>query len=107
EATRRATADVIKFEAGEPISGSSVWRAVAPVAPVRGARAPARTVPLVGRDAELNLIRDRLRASRSATQLLTLIGEPGLGKTRLLSEARQTAEGFRWLQGRSIPYGDG
>jgi DNA-binding SARP family transcriptional activator/tetratricopeptide (TPR) repeat protein len=107
EATHRATADVIEFEAEEPISGRSVWRAVAPSAPIRGDRASTRTVPLVGRDAELDLIRDLLRATRSETQPFTLIGEPGLGKTRLLSEARQAAEGVRWLQGRSIPYGDG
>ena len=84
-----------------------MWRAVAPISPIRGDRASTRTSPLVGRDSELNLIRDRLRATRSETQVFTLIGEPGLGKTRLLREARQTAEGFRWLQGRSIPYGDG
>jgi class 3 adenylate cyclase len=107
EATHRATAEVIEFEAEEPISGRSVWRAVAPIRPIRGDRASTRTAPLVGRDAELDLIRDRLRASRSETQLITLVGEPGLGKTRLLNEARQTAEDVRWLQGRSIPYGDG
>ena len=113
EATRRATADVIDFEAEEPTStpGRSgtlaVWRAVAPISPIRGDRPSTRTAPLVGRDSELNLIRVRLRATPSETQLFTLIGEPGLGKTRLLREARQTAEDFRWLQGRSIPYGDG
>jgi DNA-binding SARP family transcriptional activator len=113
EATRRATADVIEFAAEEPISTPgraeplAVWRAVAPIAPIRAERPSTRAVPLVGRDSEFNLIRDRLRATRSETQLFTLIGEPGLGKTRLLREARQTADGVRWLQGRSIPYGDG
>ena len=80
---------------------------MAPTSPIHADRPSTRTSPLVGRDSELNLIRVRLRATRSETQLFTLIGEPGLGKTRLLREARQTAEGFRWLQGRSIPYGEG
>ena len=38
---------------------------------------------------------------------MTVVGAPGIGKTRLLREAALAAEGFRWLQGRSIPYGDG
>ena len=115
ETTHRATAHAIDFEAGEPIStpGRSqptpVWRAVAPTSPIHADRTWARAAPFVGREAELDLLRDRLRFTRLETRarLVTLIGEPGVGKTRLLREARHTAEGFRWQQGRSIPYGDG
>ena len=115
ETTHRGTAHAIDFEAGEPIStpGRSqptpVWRAVAPTSPIHADRVSARAAPFVGREAELDLLRDQLRATRMETRarLVTLIGEPGIGKTRLLREARQTAEGFRWQQGRSIPYGDG
>ena len=115
ETTHRATAHAIDFEAAEPISTAGrsqptpVWRAVTPTSPIHADRTQARAAPFVGRKAELDLLRDRLRATRTETRtrLVTLIGEPGIGKTRLLGEARQTADGFRWQQGRSIPYGDG
>src|SRR5439155_365620 len=86
-----------------------VWQALAPKAAIRTGRANARQVALVGRDDELDLLRARLldvRAGRGA-DLVTLVGAPGIGKSRLVREAAQAAEGFRWLQGRSIPYGDG
>ena len=58
---------------------------------------------------ELELIRERLQvtATERRVRLSTIVGTPGIGKTRLLREAMRAAEGFRWLQGRSIPYGDG
>ncbi len=46
---------------------------------------PAQLTPFVGREAELALIRDRLRDP--ACRLLTLVGEGGIGKTRLALEA--------------------
>ncbi|MFL6143942.1 MAG: LuxR C-terminal-related transcriptional regulator [Labedaea sp.] len=49
-----------------------------------------------GRDGELAILResvDGARAGRGAA--LTLLGEPGIGKTELLDEARGAATGFR------------
>ena len=115
EATHRATAAAIEYVVGQPIPTPGrpepigVWQAVAPISPIHADRTPARDVALVGREGELDLFHERLRATAAdgRAQFLTLVGAPGIGKTRLLREARLAAEGFRWLHGRSIPYGDG
>ena len=70
----------------------------------------ALDTPLVGRDRELELLRNAFeQACRvKRAQLLTLIGEPGIGKTRL---ARELAAGIEEettvLVGRCISYGEG
>jgi len=69
--------------------------------------------PLVGRDRELDLLADALRRARSdrSTQLVTLVGVPGIGKSRLLFELSRLADAdeelITWRQGRSLPYGEG
>jgi tetratricopeptide (TPR) repeat protein len=71
------------------------------------------TTPLVGRDEELALLLSALnRARREASpQLVTLVGVPGIGKSRLVWElfqrAEQDADLITWRQGRSLPYGEG
>jgi class 3 adenylate cyclase/tetratricopeptide (TPR) repeat protein len=79
--------------------------AVAPVAPfaVKGTRglveaelvgAPRAMAPraavdtrLTGRDAELGVLRDALQAARGGEgRIVELVGEPGIGKSRLLAE---------------------
>jgi class 3 adenylate cyclase/tetratricopeptide (TPR) repeat protein len=68
---------------------------------------------LVGRDRELDLIEDALQRTRGdrSTQLVTLVGVPGIGKSRLLYELGRVAhddeELITWRQGRSLPYGEG
>jgi class 3 adenylate cyclase/tetratricopeptide (TPR) repeat protein len=68
---------------------------------------------LVGRERELELLVGtlaRVREERSA-QLLTLVGEPGIGKSRLVFQLfialGSGSELTFWRQGRSLPYGDG
>jgi class 3 adenylate cyclase len=67
----------------------------------------APTLPLVGRVAEL----ERLRAAVSelATgrgQVLMLVGEAGIGKTRLLEELRSLiGPDVPWLEGHCLSYG--
>jgi DNA-binding SARP family transcriptional activator/biotin operon repressor len=63
------------------------------------------TLPLVGRERERGLLLERLELARNGHGGLVLLeGEPGLGKTRLLTEIAQDAawRGFevRWGQGR-------
>lgn len=69
--------------------------------------------PLVGRVRELDLLNSalaRVREERLA-QLVTLVGVPGIGKSRLVFELSKTLEREDeptiWRQGRCLPYGDG
>ena len=55
-------------------------------------RSHRSSAPLRGRDDELDEISERISAARSSTgSVLTIEGEPGLGKTRLLEEAARIA----------------
>jgi class 3 adenylate cyclase/tetratricopeptide (TPR) repeat protein len=63
---------------------------------------------LVGRERELAILQEcvtRVRAGRG--QVLGLVGEPGVGKSRLLYEFRQSLGGerVRWLEGHCVAYG--
>ncbi len=66
--------------------------------------------PLVGRDAELAAIDRALAEVRTqrAARLVTIVGDAGIGKSRLAYEvmARAGADA-RVLRGRCLPYGDG
>ena len=118
EATYRATDRAIEFEdapaveakgKSEPISVWSALRARARVGVERAGGAK-----LVGRERELTLLREtfaRVLQERSA-QLVTLVGVPGIGKSRLVFELFTTIQTgdfglVYWRHGRSLPYGDG
>ena len=68
------------------------------------------TQALVGRDPEL---RDLLAAFKRASSertcvVVTVLGAPGIGKTRLAAELRATLPAeARFLHGRCLPYGEG
>ncbi|WP_419197594.1 BREX system ATP-binding domain-containing protein [Microbispora hainanensis] len=80
--------------------------APAPIAvPAEGPAAGTdpRPWPLVGRTAELATLEDLLAAAaRGIPQFAMLVGEPGIGKTRLSQElaARARERGFAVLVGR-------
>ena len=69
---------------------------------------PGLRAPLVGRDAELELLGSLLRrvADERRAHLMTIYGDPGVGKSRLIAEFTATAEA-RVVRGRCLPYGDG
>lgn len=66
-------------------------------------------VPIVGRRAELAALSERLEhvLARPHAHLVTIFGQPGVGKTRLASEFALTITGVGGLalRGRSLPYG--
>ncbi|MDQ3122911.1 MAG: AAA family ATPase [Actinomycetota bacterium] len=72
----------------------------------------ART-ELVGRERELSIVGDAFeRACHERTpQLITLVGVPGMGKSRLVYELSLIADAdpelITWRQGRCLAYGDG
>ena len=69
--------------------------------------------PFVGREIDLALLKgifDKTVASESV-QLVTVVGEPGLGKSRIVAELFGYIDARRelvtWRQGRCLPYGEG
>jgi class 3 adenylate cyclase len=68
--------------------------------------APTR---FVGREAELSLLLDVISRTveRGMAHAVTIVGDPGMGKSRLADELRLRLEGrVAWLEGRCLPYGD-
>jgi class 3 adenylate cyclase/tetratricopeptide (TPR) repeat protein len=119
EATYRATSHVINYREGAPVEAKGkanpipVWEAVEALSRF-GVDVPhqARTT-LVGRQRELAVLRDALERARRelSPQLVTVVGVPGMGKSRLVYELFQLIEAdpeiINWRQGRSLPYGEG
>ena len=70
-------------------------------------------MPFVGRDDDLGLLRATYERTlrESSVQLVTVTGEPGVGKTRLVGEFRDWVDAREeivyWRQGRCLPYGEG
>src|SRR5215217_5862365 len=66
------------------------------------------TSPLVGRAAEYKLVNDTLEEVREGRgAFVAVIGEAGLGKSRLLAEVGKSAtsgEQVAWLEGRALSY---
>jgi class 3 adenylate cyclase len=110
--TRRLTRDAIVYEPTEPVIAKGkaapveAWLAVEAAIPI-GERGGARA-PLVGRVRELEQLRgiwERTSAERKP-HLVTVLGQPGVGKTRLATEFGSAVEqlGGRTISGRSLPY---
>lgn len=120
EATERATSRVISYGPASLLALAgrakpvTVWSALEPRNRTGlDALAAARPVPLVGRDRELGTLLDAFERARvtQSPQLVTLVGQAGIGKTRLVAELWHAVEADRdliaWRQGRSTPYGEG
>jgi predicted ATPase len=55
---------------------------------------PGNLTPLIGRDTELGVLRDRWElAGEGSGQIVLLVGDAGLGKSRLIRELRQLVAG--------------
>src|SRR5205823_13600427 len=92
ETTHRATKDAIVYDEAEPVEAKgkaepvAVWQAVEPRARVGVER--GHDAPLVGRTEEVDVLVDalaRVKRERSP-QLVTVVGVPGIGKSRLVYE---------------------
>jgi DNA-binding CsgD family transcriptional regulator len=61
----------------------------------------------VGRAHEMALLAGALNeAAHGSGQIVGIVGEAGMGKTRLVEELRQsTGDAVRWVEGRCVPYG--
>jgi class 3 adenylate cyclase len=119
EVTFRATDRAITYRQVKPVTAKgkaepvAVWQALAPRASLGVDVAQAPHTALVGREREVELLRAALARARQeqAPQLVTLVGVPGIGKSRLVFELLQTVEAKPeptvWRQGRCLPYGEG
>ena len=120
DSTRRASGEAIAYEPVEDqvLKGKELpvaaWRALRVVAKRGGAgRSDQLEAPFVGRDAELQLIKDFYHgtARERGVRLVSVIGQAGIGKTRLAWEFLKYIDGVTelvyWHQGRSPSYGDG
>jgi class 3 adenylate cyclase/tetratricopeptide (TPR) repeat protein len=120
ESTYRATSEAIAFEpAGDFVlkgkaSPVAAWRATRVVGMIGGAgRSDVLEPPFVGREAELRLIKELLHAATRdrRLRLVSVTGQPGIGKSRLTWEFHKYIDGISesiyWHQGRSPAYGEG
>ncbi len=118
--TRSAASRSIAFDPVAPqhLKGKTLpvvaWRATR-VLSERGGRGRAESLepPFVGRGDELRLLKDLLDTvgTESRARLVSLVGEAGIGKSRLVWEFLKYIDGLvddiYWHEGRSPAYGDG
>ena len=92
--------ELVPAGAGAALSGEALRLAGA-------ARVERDLGPLVGRAVELRLLGERFEQARAGQgQVISIVGEPGIGKSRLLRELRrQWAGAATWLEGQAIPFG--
>jgi class 3 adenylate cyclase/tetratricopeptide (TPR) repeat protein len=119
ETTRRATRATIEFGSAQPVVAKGkaeaihAWEALEARSRFGVDLFQHARTELVGRQLELDVFRGALRRMHEerAPQLVTLVGVPGIGKSRLVFELMRLVEDDRrivtWRQGRSLPYGDG
>src|ERR687891_414176 len=116
QATYRATRRTVTYRSVSPIAAKG-REAPVPAWVAEGARLPPghradrRRAPLVGRDDEVALLSHTLNVAieRRRAALLLVVGEAGLGKSRLAEEVAETARDCHdalVLPGRCVPYGE-
>jgi predicted ATPase len=116
EDTQRLIAPLFELE---DLGGIEVKGKSAPVRAYRVLAAKTRpgrlrgikgvSAPLIGRDSEMSELREALRCLKEGRgQIVALIGEAGLGKSRLLDEARKAwllgNPAYTWEQVQGSPY---
>ncbi|MGI9579080.1 MAG: adenylate/guanylate cyclase domain-containing protein [Microthrixaceae bacterium] len=116
DATHAATVDSISYEDRGQLTARGreqtehVWVARTPLRPP-GPRREVVHTPLVGREAELATLVNSARGSirHGRAELVVLIGEAGVGKTRLaheLADVLANEDEVAVFEGRCLPYGE-
>ena len=117
--TYEATSEIFEYEELAPatLKGKSepvrIFLAKAPRARLGTDITRTHTASFVGREIDLALLRGIFEKSVAGNtlQLVTVVGEPGLGKSRLMLEFARfldaRVEVTTWRQGRCLPYGEG
>ena len=93
----------------EPVRGYEI-AAVRGRSAVRGV--PGLYSPMIGREGELTRLRELVDAARAGLgRIAFVIGEPGIGKSRLVTELHASVTGSgspgdaTWIEGRCVSYG--
>lgn len=116
EATHAATSETIRYDSRGAIVARGreqpvdVWAAQGALLPP-GYRPRRRESPLVGRDAEMAILTNSVHVSlrHHRAQVLLLLGEAGVGKTRLANELAAVVDAeddIATFSGRCVPYGE-
>lgn len=115
--THAATRDLARFEELPPLelkgkrASVPAWRVVDVVAARSQRRASSVVAPLVGRRAELSLLRETMERTSvdGRPHLVTIMGAAGAGKSRLLHETELVVDGlplpWHWRVGSCLAYG--
>jgi class 3 adenylate cyclase/tetratricopeptide (TPR) repeat protein len=119
DSTYRLTSRAVEYQESGSVGAKgkahpvSAWLALAPRARFGVDVVQVSRAPLVGREREVELLATALSRAREEKepQLVTIVGVPGIGKSRLVHEllriADEDPELIVWRQGRSLPYGEG
>ena len=115
EVTHQLVREAVRAEALPPLrlKGKAdpvdAWRLVE-VLPGVPAFTRRLEVPFVGRSRELGVLRGAFERAQSqgSCELVTVVGAPGIGKSRLAREFHaETRDKARVVVGRCLPYGEG
>ena len=118
ESTYRATRNAIEYREATPVEAKGkadpvqVWEVVQAYSRI-AVETLETGAPLIGRRRELDVLTGALERARQerTPQLVTLVGVPGIGKSRLVYELFKAIESepdlVFWRQGRALPYGEG
>jgi hypothetical protein len=119
ETTYRATAHTIDYRPADAVQAKGksepipAWEALDAKARFGVDVEYESLTELVGREDEVALLSSalaRMRREREP-QLVTLVGVPGIGKSRLVTELLTQVDALpdliTWRQGRCLPYGEG
>ena len=118
ESTYRATAVAIEYRPTAPLAlkGKSAlvpaWEAMRRRSPAEFATRESSATPFVGRAGDLRRVLAALASARdlASPQMVTVVGDPGIGKSRLVVEVaaavERDGEPVTWRRGRSLAYGE-